>query len=288
MATARADHDDRARAMTSPSLETRLSARARLPAGSRETVSESLVGSGNARNAINLRRTCKILLIQGIIERVSRCAWRLASLSVVLVLAACGGSAGESATKHERPERSAVAQQSATTQSTPPATAAPSSSSPTSFVQGTLVAASPDSFSVKMGSGTETFALSAASQICRGGCSATWLALRPGDRIDAGVDLSADPPQTHWVNVNSWSDYAQIDAIDGDRLEVHSTRHPDQPSPEYSVAVDHDTRINPRSDGGAEARGSFPGAHIGQQIYFTGSTQGPDDASVVFATTIYG
>jgi hypothetical protein len=100
--------------------------------------------------------------------------------------------------------------------------------------------------------------------------------------------MSAGAPQTHWVNVNTWADDAQVDAIDGNRLVVHSTRHPDQPSPNYTVLVGPDTRINPRSDGAVAAVGSFPGAHVGGDIYVLGSTEGPNDSSVVFATTIYG
>jgi hypothetical protein len=147
-----------------------------------------------------------------------------------------------------------------------------------------VVSSSPNGFSITNGT---TLVLGVDSQICRGGCSATWEALRPGDRVDIGIDWSVEPPFTRWVNVNSWSDYAQIDAVDGDRVQVHSTRHPEQPNPEYWVIVAPDTRINPRSDGTAEAIGSLAGAHVGQPIYFTGSAQGPADSSVVIATAFF-
>ena len=135
--------------------------------------------------------------------------------------------------------------------------------------------------------GTESLGISAGSQICRGGCSATWEALRPGDRVDAGVDRSVEPPSARWVNVNSWFDYAQIDSVDGDRMQVHSTRHPDQANPEYWVVIGPGTQVNPRSDGTAETTRGLPDADVGRPIYVSGSTQGPDDSSVVVATTLF-
>jgi hypothetical protein len=147
-------------------------------------------------------------------------------------------------------------------------------------VDGVVVAATSSSFSLEGGA---TYALAAQTQICHGGCSGSWLDLHPGDRIQASIEDPAGLAQ--WINVNPWSDWVQVDAVEADRLVVHSTRNENGGSP-YTVVIVPETRVKPIADGSSESVGSVPGARTGSRLFVTGSTSSPNDSSVVIATTI--
>lgn len=149
---------------------------------------------------------------------------------------------------------------------------------PAALVTGTLVSATATGFTVDVGTGTQAYALGAHTQVCDGTCSGSWRDLHPGDRVEASVDGSAP---ASWVNVNPWADDVEVDAIDGDRLSVHSSRHPQLPP--YLVVVGADTRLNAPPDGTGDVAGALAATHVGDGLYVVGSTESPGDASVVLA-----
>ena len=91
----------------------------------------------------------------------------------------------------------------------------------------------------------------------------------------ANRSASAHPGQTaspvpataasRTIPPNFWTDYVQVDAIDGNTLRIHSTRHPDV-TPPYDIVTDESTILQP-------AEGIFgpsPGIGPGTRLYFTG------------------
>jgi hypothetical protein len=200
------------------------------------------------------------------------------TVTILGVISACSGGNANQTKQSKR-----VPQSSSTTiaQGPPPVGPEQTSSGPR-LVTARLVAATPSSVSLDNGA---TYPLGPATQICRGGCSATWEALQPGDRVQVDVN-GADPAR--FININPWADEAQIDEIDGSRLVVHTTRYSAQSRPQYTVLIGPDTRINLKNDGTAVYVGSYPSATVGREIQVLGSTQEPDDSSVVLATTING
>jgi hypothetical protein len=126
------------------------------------------------------------------------------------------------------------------------------------------------------------------TQICRGSCRSTWRAVSAGDLVDAYVvDRPGGRAHAKWVDINVASDWAQIDAIDGNSLVVHSTRHPWEPHPRYGLIIGPDTIIEPTTPHASETVGRYRDAQIGDEIYFTGATATPGDLRVVFATRVF-
>ena len=146
---------------------------------------------------------------------------------------------------------------------------------PYALIDGRLVAASPDSVTVSTASGTSTYPLDAWTQICRRSCSEQWSALEVGSRVDGVVDFLTTGPHARWLNVNSWSDWAQVDAVDGDRLTLHTTRATPQVNGPYTLVIGPATRVDPPGE-----------LRVGEKVHITGSTQGPDDRSVVFGLLV--
>ena len=59
------------------------------------------------------------------------------------------------------------------------------------------------------------------------------------------VPVTAERPS---VPANFWTDYVQVDAVDGNSLRVHSTRHPDVTPPYTIVTGIPATPLRPRFD----------------------------------------
>jgi hypothetical protein len=79
------------------------------------------------------------------------------------------------------------------------------------------------------------------------------------------VSVTAARPS---VPPNFWTDYVQVDAVDGNTLKVHSTRHPDE-TPPYTIVTDEHTILDPA--GGLFA--PSPGIGPGTRLYFTGGIE---------------
>jgi hypothetical protein len=157
------------------------------------------------------------------------------------------------------------------------------------YVTGVLVSATPTSVTISAGPGAPLIIpVLPTTHVCRGPCTHTTSILTPGDVIDAGVDSwSAEGYHAVWIDANLVSDYARIDAIDGLRLMVHSTRHPDQPSPQYTILIEPGTIIEPVTPGDPEVAGQLAWLEPGENIYLTGGTIKPHDMSVVLGSRMF-
>ena len=160
------------------------------------------------------------------------------------------------------------------------------------IVTGVLVRTSPRSLTVRDRAGKrQTVSINPNTDVCRGPCSCPIDVLRPGDLIDANLIVQFRAHgfgyRTRWVDANSVSDYAHIDAIEGYRLTVHSVRHDYLPNPPYTLVIDPDTIIQPLTAGGPEIKGQLAWIAVGDKIYFTGSNVTPNDMSVTVGTRIF-
>lgn len=129
------------------------------------------------------------------------------------------------------------------------------------------------------------FGIDSTIPFCRRTCRETWRALRPGDQIDGWLK-PLDPSQRrppHPVYVNFTADHAIVDAIDGNRLTVHSTRGVG-PQPPYTLLVTPETIVELRD--GSEAIGELPPVEVGEWIYYTGGRSRADRADPTWAYRI--
>jgi hypothetical protein len=149
-----------------------------------------------------------------------------------------------------------------------------------SYFAGTLVKRSRTSLTALDNSGaTWTIAIDPSTDVCRGPCSKSTAPLQPGDRIELGVTTTrATGPHALWIVANGVSDFLEVDAIDGNLLTVHSTRHPEQPNSPYTLIVEPASIFQAPSGPITEQRELI---QVGDNLYFTGSTVAPGATTAI-------
>ena len=208
--------------------------------------------------------------------RTTVAASALVVLAAISVGAALVSDGGPDRDRAARPVASSLIPTRAPTPSSGPTVGATDAATiPFIYVNGTLLETSPTSFSIATESGTREYPLDGWTQICRRSCSEAWPSLEVGSRIDGVVDFLTTGPHARWLNVNSWSDWAEVEAVDGERIIRHTTRFTPQVDGPYTLVIGPDTTIDPAG-----------ALRVGDRVYLAGSSQGPDDRSVVFGLLV--